>query len=146
VSRAAESCRHALARTPTYRSWRSMKVRCHGTGSSSHTAYVAAGVVVCQRWRDSFVAFLDDMGERPPGKTLDRYPNKAGNYEPGNVRWATPAEQQRNKKSNILVEYDGVTMTIRDAWRLSGSHLSESGVTRRLQRGLSLYEALFSPK
>ena len=63
-----------------------------------------AHVNVCERWRgpNGFANFLADVGERPPGKTLDRFPNGKGNYEPGNVRWATPAEQSQNLSSNVL--------------------------------------------
>jgi hypothetical protein len=56
------------------------------------------GVSVCVRWQ-KFENFLTDMGERPAGKSIDRYPNKDGNYEPGNCRWATPKEQAANRRA-----------------------------------------------
>lgn len=68
---------------------------------------------MCGRWRDSFVAFLQDMGECPEWKTLERN-DVNGHYEPGNCRWATRAEQSRNKRNNILVECDGKTMILKD--------------------------------
>jgi hypothetical protein len=58
------------------------------------------GVKVCERWQ-KFENFLADMGERPQGRTLDRYPNNAGNYEPGNCRWATAKEQAANRKPPV---------------------------------------------
>jgi hypothetical protein len=58
-------------------------------------------VTVCERWR-SFENFLADMGERPPGRSIDRWPNPAGNYEPGNCRWATHREQSLNKRKRAL--------------------------------------------
>lgn len=63
--------------------------------------YGGRGVTVVPRWFD-FDNFLKDMGERPEGKTLDRYPNKDGNYEPGNCRWATPLEQVQNRRKGFF--------------------------------------------
>lgn len=60
--------------------------------------YGGRGIAVCERWLD-YPTFLADMGERPSGMTLDRYPNGAGNYEPGNCRWATPHEQMVNSRA-----------------------------------------------
>lgn len=85
--------------TPTYRTWRTMKNRCLNPNVDNYRFYGGRGITVCARWRDSFEAFLADMGERPEGKTLDRFPNKNGNYEPGNCRWATMVEQMQNTRN-----------------------------------------------
>ncbi len=76
-------------RSYTYRSWQAMRqrIRDHRRGYEN--------VVICSRW-DSFPTFLEDMGIRPDGMTLDRI-DKDGNYEPGNVRWATASEQRQNQ-------------------------------------------------
>lgn len=83
--------------TPTYRSWHSMIARCSYPSMQDWRLYGGRGITVCERWRD-FRKFLADMGERPDGCSLDRI-DSDGNYEPGNCRWATASEQQRNKRS-----------------------------------------------
>lgn len=80
--------------------WRAMVSRCHRPGCREFRWYGAKGVSVCAAWRESFEAFLADVGPRPgPEYTLDRFPDPAGNYEPGNVRWATAKEQAANKRA-----------------------------------------------
>jgi hypothetical protein len=83
--------------SPTYRSWQAMLDRCHNPKSAHWPQYGGSGITVCKRWRIGFVTFLADMGERPEGHTLDRFPDKGGNYKPSNCRWATPAEQAANR-------------------------------------------------
>jgi hypothetical protein len=80
----------------TYRSWEAMKARCDNKSSISWPGYGGRGITVCDRWKHSFENFLADMGERPPGHTLDRI-NSKGNYDPSNCRWATPSQQRLNR-------------------------------------------------
>lgn len=93
-----DNTRHGLSGTPTYRSWIMMKRRCYDSNHQNYHHYGGRGIRVCDRWLNSFDNFLEDMGERGPGLSLDRYPNPNGNYEPSNCRWATRSQQQRNKK------------------------------------------------
>ena len=80
-----------------YKSWRSMKERCLNPNSAHARYYSGRGITVCDRWL-VFANFLADMGPRPDGTSLDRYPNNDGNYEPGNCRWATKEQQNQNKR------------------------------------------------
>jgi hypothetical protein len=88
---------HGRHGTPTYRSWRSMKTRCTNPNHEGYTYYGGRGIRVCDRWAESFETFLADMGDRPEGTSLDRI-DPDGDYEPGNVRWATASEQRRNRR------------------------------------------------
>jgi hypothetical protein len=82
--------------TPEYRAWQNMKQRCFNPKDVSYARYGGRGITVCQRWLDSFAAFLEDVGPRPdPSLSLDRI-DADGHYEPGNVRWADRSTQARN--------------------------------------------------
>ena len=83
-------------RSPTFISWANMKQRCLDPKATSFPRYGAIGVVVCERWA-TFQNFLADMGERPPGTSLDRI-DPTGNYEPGNCRWADAKTQALNTR------------------------------------------------
>lgn len=87
-------------RTPTYHSWMAMMMRCRQPSAQNYQRYGGRGITVCERWL-SFENFLADMGERPPGMTLDRRDSSLG-YEPGNVRWTTAVEQGRHTRRSVL--------------------------------------------
>lgn len=115
--------KHGMTRTRTYISWRNMIVRCENKNAQSYPRYGGAGVSVCERWHD-FSNFISDMGICPSGYTIDRI-NSLGNYEPGNCRWATPKEQALNRKSNIMVEINGITKAVSE-------HAKEYGIRSNL--------------
>lgn len=108
--------KHGLVKTPEYISWRGMKARCYSKNGKSYASYGGRGITICDEWRNSFMAFLNDMGKRPEGATLDRIDND-GNYEPNNCRWATQTQQSINTRirSNNTSGYRGVASGNR-AW------------------------------
>lgn len=97
----------------TYRSWESMKSRCLNRNDPEFYNYGGRGIAVCETW-GSFVNFLNDMGERPIGTTIDRIDNNAG-YTPKNCRWAVVKIQQRNKRTNRKILLHGVPSLLIEA-------------------------------
>lgn len=130
--------------TPEYGTWAQMKERCLDPASKSYHHYGGRGITVCERWLE-FENFLADMGEKPtPRHSLDRYPNNDGPYSPENCRWATQAEQQRNKRTNRFLTLNNETLCIRD-WALR-LDISDALISSRLARGFSDEAALLAPK
>lgn len=83
---------------PLYAIWSMMKARCNNPNHTYYHLYGGKGITVCDRWNNSFQAFVEDVGERPSTKhTIDRYPDKNGHYGPDNFRWATWHEQNKNR-------------------------------------------------
>lgn len=94
---------HKMTGTKIYRIWKGMISRCTYPSSTSYPWYGARGITVCSKWR-SFENFYADVGDPPPGKSLDRRDNN-GNYEPGNCRWATKEEQTTNRRKRVSVSH-----------------------------------------
>lgn len=115
---ATRSTKHGHARrgamTRTYASFRDMNTRARNSNTDCAPYYIERGIAVCNQWNsgicdDAFANFLEYMGECPPGMEIDRWPDNDGNYEPGNVRWATLEQQGRNKRNNRVFTVNGIT-------------------------------------
>ena len=93
---------HGMSGLPEYKTWKRMKSRCYNKNYRLYHRYGGRGIIVCDRWRNSFMAFYSDIGKRPfPKAQIDRIDND-GNYEPDNCRWATAAQNNQNKSNNKL--------------------------------------------
>lgn len=141
-SEAATVHGQSVNKTPTYRSWVAMRQRCNDKNCCHYPDYGERGITVCERW-NSFENFLVDMGPRPDGTTLDRFPDVNGNYEPGNCRWATSRQQSRNRRNSLYLTIDGEKKMMIDwAVQYGINHVTVFG---RLKRGWSHEDAIKKP-
>lgn len=131
--------------SPEYRAWLHIRNRCCNPNVKDFPHYGGRGITICDRWRDSFEAFLADMGKRPSSRhSVDRIDVNA-NYTPGNCRWATSRQQQNNRRDNFIVIVGGKTITLRDACRSAG--VNYNLVWLRINRqGWTLFEAVTTPR
>jgi hypothetical protein len=114
-----------------------MIARCHNPNSEKFPTYGAVGVRVCAEWHGTagYERFLAHLGPKPtPQHTVDRFPNPSGNYEPGNVRWATPREQSWNSRNARMVTIGDETLPITEWARRSG--ISRRTIEHRLNAGV----------
>lgn len=133
--------RRGVKLTPTYRTWQAMMTRCHNPNVESYKDYGGRGIKVCEQWH-SFDNFLADMGERPPGTSLDRKDNDHG-YTHSNCRWATKAEQASNTRANSYVEFKARTLTQAQFSREIG--MSQKTVNWRLRHGWTPEQVAITP-
>jgi len=133
--------KHGRHNTPTYFVWRSLFGRCYIKTNTSWHNYGARNIKVCKRWH-KFENFFSDMGEKPAGTTIDRIDNTKG-YEPGNCRWVTMKQNQRNRRNNRLISYNGRTQCL-SAWA-EEFEINESTLASRLDRGWTIERALTKP-
>ena len=115
----ARALKHGMTHTRAHNAWGQMKDRCTNETRRSWAHYGGRGIKVCDRWMNSFDAFLADMGEPGYGESLDRI-NNDGNYEPSNCRWATRQEQARNTRQNRWYDWKGESRTLTDIARMEG--------------------------
>lgn len=135
--------KHGGHGTLTYARWRSMLQRCNNPNATNYRYYGAVGIRVHARWHE-FANFLADMGECPtPAMTLDRINNDLG-YEPGNCRWATKAEQNKNRPAHrVDLTYNGVTKSVA-AWSVE-TGITANLISMRLRLGWNVERTLTTP-
>jgi hypothetical protein len=128
----------SAGRTPEWQTWRNMMRRCYEQ-CTSYAQYGAKGVRVCSRWH-RYEDFLADMGRKPSSQhTIDRLDNSKG-YSPSNCRWATQAEQNRNKSNCVFLVFNGERRVLAEWARIRG--LNEGTLRSRISKGLSIQDAL----
>ncbi len=133
---------HLPRATHEYRAWCGMVARCHVPTNRAYPRYGGRGVAVCERWR-VFENFLSDMGRKTsPAHTLDRIDNAKG-YRPGNCRWATTAEQARNRRSCRIVTFRGAARPMTDWANEVG--ISVQLLSYRLRAGWPVERAITTP-
>ena len=156
ISRTANSCgcqyRTSLGhasrardggQSPEYRTWNRMIYRCEDAKCVAFFRYGGRGIKVCSRWRESFAAFLADMGPRPSNKhSIDRI-NGDGDYEPNNCRWATRVQQARNVKTNCRLTARGETRCLVE-W-IPVASVTANAIRSRIKAGWSHERAIFEP-
>jgi len=142
--RAAKSnLRHGLHDSLEYGIWNGMIMRCHNPNSQAFHLYGGRGIEVCNRWRESFSAFYEDMGPRPSSdRSIHRIDGDKGYYQ-ANCRWATWADQQRNRRNNRLLTFNGRTLCMSKWAEETG--LSSCTIHYRLKRGWTVEQTLTMP-
>lgn len=132
---------HGQTKTPEFNTWVNIRQRCYNKNHPQYKDYGGRGILVCDRWLESFENFYNDMGEKPFKKATLERKNTNGNYTPDNCKWATFKEQQNNRRNNRIVEYDGKKQTLQQ-W--ADEYNIDSDIVRsRIDRdGWDLYKAL----
>lgn len=134
---------HGGSKWPEHYIWLAMKARCQNPNNQAYERYGRRGIKVCKQWTTSFSSFIEDMGRRPTAKhTIERIDNSKG-YSPKNCRWATRAEQAKNRRSNRLVTIAGETRLFSE-WCLHFG-LNRSTAQSRLTYGWTEVDALTVP-
>jgi hypothetical protein len=129
--------------TSTYSAWRDMQRRCYNPKRDDYKHYGGRGIKVCDRWLASFSDFRADMGECPKGLTLERN-DVNGNYEPDNCRWATRKEQSNNTRANIIVEWNGQNIRLRELCTILQLHYGT--IYQRVRNGWPMERVINEPR
>lgn len=134
---------HSLSSVPEYRIWQSMRARCIYPTCAAYKNYGGRGITVCDRWLNSPSNFIEDMGSRPSDKhQLDRINNDLG-YFKENCRWVTSKTNNRNRRNNVLIEFNGETRSVAEWAELLG--INAMLIYGRIKRGMPIEKVLTTP-
>lgn len=125
-----------------YNVYQGMVARCYYTKNAMYKNYGGRGIIVCDRWLESYINFYEDMGEPEKGYSLERI-DVNGNYEPSNCKWATAKEQAGNKRNNVYGYWKGEKLHVAEISRRSG--LSLPTVTNRIRQGIDIDSPRINP-
>ena len=129
-----------MSKTRIHSIWWGMVQRCTNENITHYERYGARGILVCQRWL-TFENFVEDMGIPADDMTIDRIDND-GNYEPGNCRWVSHRDNQRNKSTNRYLTVDGVRRCVMEWSEVTGIH--HATISYRLHSGWSERDAIYT--
>lgn len=135
--------KHRNTLHPEYWVWAAIKTRCTNMNYRQYADYGGRGIVMCERWKNSFAAFLEDMGPRPSSEHSIERKNNDGNYELDNCRWATRLEQANNTRTNHMFTFYEKTMTMTQWCRIA--QINPQTVISRLKSGWSEKKAFWTP-
>ena len=128
------STKHGMTGSPLWKVWQGMKARCYNPNATNYERYGGRGIFVCDRWKDSFENFFEDMGSTyQEGLELDRIDND-GPYSPENCRWVTPRENSRNRRSNVYIDSTIGRKTVAELAEITG--VDDYRLYRRVKRGV----------
>jgi len=131
--------KHSKHLSSEYVSWESMKQRCLNPKCKSYPNYGKRGILICERWINSFQNFFDDLGTKPSkNHSLERL-DVNGNYTPENCIWGTKFQQDRNRRSNVIINYNGESKVLLDWARQF--NIPYQTISRRLKNGMSVEDA-----
>lgn len=133
---------HGMSRTKIYKIWKGMIGRCTNPKGKYFDRYMGRGITICKEWRNSFENFYKDMGDPPAGHSLDRVNNDKG-YSKENCRWATPKQQQNNRRGCIKLTFNQQTKSLVEWSEIT--NLSRTVIWKRLDAGWSVEKALTTP-
>lgn len=136
---------HNLSKTPEYTAWARIKQRCHNANTERYKNYGGRGISMCERWFNSFENFLKDMGLRPSEQHSINRKNNDDIYRPGNCEWALPIDQANNTTKNVVYDYCGEKLTLRQVLIREGCVVGYDTADTRLRNGWDFMKAVSTP-
>lgn len=135
--------KHGMSKTRLFKIWAGMRKRCLNPKCKSYKNYGGRGIKIDERW-DSFENFYEDVHKTySDNLSLDRFPNTNGNYSPDNFRWATSKDQNNNRRSNVIINFNNESKTLSEWAKLSGIH--STVISYRIKNGWEIKDAIYKP-